>query len=113
MTVARDTFLSKQEFNMPTIEHELGLDVEWTINRDTNSIGMFCAELDVTMARAHGWTEDDIATTWVAISGAVRATNQRVAFRVGHTRQCPYCECWTVPDGPCHLCTDDMQRARR
>jgi hypothetical protein len=71
----------------------------------TDSVGMFCAELDVAMARCGGWTEDDIATTWQAISTAVRTTNQRAAFRIGHTRQCPDCECWTVPDGPCHLCT--------
>lgn len=83
------------------------------INEDTTSIGVGCATLDVTMARKHGWTQDDIQRTWETIAAAVRATNQQVARRVGHTRQCPDCECWTVPSGPCHLCERDRQASAR
>lgn len=78
-----------------------------TINEETCSIGIFCASLDLSMAREGGWTEDDIQGTWAAVQAAVRATNRRVALRLGHTRQCPDCECWTVPTGPCHHCEAD------
>lgn len=74
------------------------------INDETLSIAVGCVNFDVKMARESGWTEDDINTTWETVSAAVRTTNQIVAKRRGHTRQCPVCECWTVPKGPCHLC---------
>ena len=80
------------------------------INDETLSIAVSCVDLDVKMARENGWTEDDIITTWETISAAVRTTDQMVAKRRGHTRQCSICECWTVPKGPCHLCERDQQR---
>ena len=74
------------------------------INDETLSIAVGCVNLDVKMARVSDWTEDDINMTWETISAAVHTTNQMVAKRRGHIRQCPVCECWTVPKGPCHLC---------
>jgi hypothetical protein len=71
------------------------------------SISVGCLELDVEMARAHGWAELDINLTWAKVSEIARETSRLVAARRGHTRQCPDCECWTVPDGPCHLCEQD------
>lgn len=80
------------------------------INDETRSIGLGCIDLDVEMARAHGWTEADIKTTWETISAAVRSTSAQVARRAGHTRQCLVCECWTFADR-CHLCDLDKLRA--
>jgi hypothetical protein len=81
------------------------------IDEDTRAIGVGCVGLDVEMAREHGWTDDDINRTWDTISAAYGATSQQVAKRAGHTRRCPDCECWTVPEGPCHLCDRDRQLA--
>ena len=81
------------------------------INDETAAIGMGCVGIDVVMARASGWTDDDIERTWDAISSAYGATYQQVARRAGHTRRCPDCECWTVPNGPCHLCEQDRLTA--
>lgn len=81
------------------------------INDKTLTIGVGCVDLDVKMARSFGWTEDDIKRTWETISAAYLATSQQVARRSGHTRKCPDCECWTVPNDLCHLCDRDRQRA--
>lgn len=80
------------------------------INAETTSIGVGCFNLDVDMARACGWTEDDIKMTWEQLHSVYLAKSKEVALRVGHTRQCSDCECWTVPVGPCHLCTQDEVR---
>ena len=77
------------------------------IDEDTRAIAVGCIQLDVEMARAHGWTERDIAETWENVSLIVRSMNRSVAARVGHTRQCDTCECWTAPRGPCHRCALD------
>ncbi len=71
------------------------------------SISVGCLELDVEMARAHDWTGEDIEACWAKVSEIARETGRIVAARRGHTRQCPDCECWTVPEGPCHLCVRD------
>jgi hypothetical protein len=81
------------------------------VDEDTRAIGVGCIGLDVEMAREHGWTDDDINRTWDTISAAYGATYQQVAKRAGHTRRCPDCECWTVPNGPCHLCEQDRLTA--
>ena len=82
------------------------------VRDNTTSISVGCVNLDVDMARRFGWTDDDINTTWDAISAAYRATYRAVAHRAGHTRRCPDCECWTVPEGPCHLCERDREASR-
>ena len=75
------------------------------IDRETMAICIGCVQLDVDMARAFGWTENDIKQIWTQIHDACRAKSKEVALRAGYTRECPHCECWTVPEGPCHLCT--------
>lgn len=81
------------------------------INEETRTIGVGCVQLDVEMARHHGWTEADIKLTWETIQAAVLATNQQVAKLAGMTRKCEVCECWTYPTPPCHLCEVDRRRA--
>lgn len=38
--------------------------MSWGIDEDTLEIGQGPLNLDVAMARAHGWTEEQIARTW-------------------------------------------------
>jgi hypothetical protein len=77
------------------------------IDEDTLCIADGCVQLYVRMALHHGWTLADVQACWEKISEIARSTGRAVATRAGHTRKCEDCECWTVPDGPCHLCVRD------
>ena len=69
-----------------------------------NSMGVGPLAIDCDMALAHGWTVEQIDVAAHVLAELSRANNKVVALRRGHTRQCPVCECWTFPAGPCHLC---------
>lgn len=77
------------------------------------SSGVGPISLDVEMARKHGWTTEQIDVAAYILAEISRANSKAVALRNGHTRQCPVCECWTVPHGNCHLCEENKQNERR
>lgn len=72
------------------------------------STGVGPIELDVEMARKHGWSEDLINKVAFAIGALSRQASYETAFAKGYTYKCLVCECWTVqPPARCHLCHAD------
>lgn len=80
-------------------------------SRNITSLGVGAIDLDVEMARAHGWSDAQIVTVFEGAGALVRQAHRDVAFANGRRYVCPICECWTdAPPKPCHLCKADDDR---
>jgi len=84
------------------------------VTGDVMSLGVGPLDLDVEMAKKHGWTNEMIISAFFALGALTRESNRIVAMHQGYRYLCPNCECWTAtPPLECHLCAADEARAKK
>jgi len=84
-----------------------------TPRETTRSSGVGPVHVNIDMARGHGWSERQISRCLAVCHASSRLEGRLVNHAKGYTRQCPVCECWTRPEGECHLCEQDKKHDRR
>lgn len=67
-----------------------------------SAVGAVSMDLDI--ARKCGLAQVQIARCYDLMTTAWRFEYRKASHEQGLTRQCKACECWTLPEGKCHLC---------
>ncbi|HEX7941414.1 MAG TPA: hypothetical protein VF488_06390 [Gemmatimonadaceae bacterium] len=76
---------------------------------DCDAVSRGPITFDIAMIE-EDWSPFEVMRCWQICSAVVASYQRAAAARKGYTRKCHYCECWTVPDGECHLCEADEDR---